>query len=94
MAVLPTKNELKEVSLEALETYKEFLEEEITERKCFEKRRQCEEVMQLLNEAFDLAQKYDITLNVSDDNAEIDIDINDADISNVGYSTIIIDLYR
>lgn len=93
MAILPTKNELKEVSLEALETYKAFLEEEITERRCSEKRKQCEEILQLLNRAFDLAKDYDITLNVSDSNAEIDIDINDADISNVGYSTIIIDLY-
>ena len=37
MAVLPTKNELKEVSLEALETYKAFLEEEITVRRCSER---------------------------------------------------------
>ena len=94
MAILPTKNELKEVSLEALETYKAFLEEEITERKCSEKRKQCEKVTELLNQAFDLAAKYNITLNVTDTNAEIDIDVNDADIDIADYNTITIDLYR
>ena len=94
MAILPTKNELKEVSLETLTTYYEMLGEEITQRKSETKRRQCEEVMQLLNQAFDLAAKYNITLNVTDTNAEIDIDVNDADIDIADYNTITIDLYR
>ena len=93
MAILPTKNELKDVSLETLTAYYEMLEKEIAQRKSETKKKQCEEILQLLNRAFDLAKEYDITLNVSDSNAEIDIDINDADISNIGYSTIIIDLY-
>lgn len=93
MAILPTKNELKEVSLETLTAYYEMLEEEITQRKSEVKRKNCEEVIFHLERAFNLAKEYDITLNVSDSNAEIDIDINDGKISNIGYSTIIIDLF-
>lgn len=94
MAILPTKNELKEVSLDTLTTYYEMLEEEIERRKAEGKRKQCEEVMLLLNQAFDLAIKYNIHINVVDDNAEIDIDINDGEIYDVDYNTIAIDLYR
>lgn len=93
MAILPTKNELKEVSLETLTTYREMLDEEITQRKCEAKRKNCEEVMQLLNRAFDLATNYNITLNVFDGNAEIDVNINDGEIHSADYSTIIIDLF-
>ena len=50
--------------------------------------------MLLLNQAFDLAIKYNIHINVIDDNAEIDIDINDGEIYDVDYNTIAIDLYR
>ena len=94
MAILPTKNELKELSLDTLTTYYEMLEEEIERRKAEGKRKQCEEVMLLLNQAFDLAAYYDIRINVVDDNAEIDIDINDGEIYDVDYNTIAIDLYR
>lgn len=94
MAILPTKNELKDVSLEALETYKAFLEEEITVRRQSEKRKQCEEVMKLLNQAFDLAVKYNISLNVTDVDGEMDVEeVRDIDIHNAG-NTIIIDLFR
>lgn len=100
MAILPTKNELKEVSLEALETYKEFLEEEITVRRYSEKQRysekgkQLEEVIELLNQAFDLAANYNIRINVVDDNAEIDIDVNDGEIyGSISDNKIIIDLF-
>lgn len=92
MAILPTKNELKEVSLDTLTTYYEMLGEELMQRKSEERKKKCEEVMKLLNQAFDLAVKYNITLNVSDDSADIDIDINDADISNIGDSTITFDV--
>ena len=50
--------------------------------------------MLLLNQAIDLAIKYNICINVVDDNAEIDIDINDGEIYGVDYNTIAIDLYR
>ena len=92
MAILPTKNELKEVSLDTLTTYYEMLEEEIERRKAEGKRKQCEEVMLLLNQAFDLAQEYNITLTFCNMEAEIEMDINDADISPIGCDTITIDL--
>lgn len=94
MAMLPTKNELKEVSLDTLTTYYEMLEEEMARRKTEAKRKQCEEVMLLLNQAFVLAANYDIRINVVDDNVEIDIDINDGEIYDVDYNTIAINLYR
>lgn len=93
MAILPTKNELKEVSLDTLTAYYEMLGEELTQRKSEERRKKCEEVILLLERALDLAKEYDITLNVTDDNAEIDIEINDGEITNIGYSNINIDLY-
>ena len=92
MAILPTKNELKEVSLDTLTTYYEMLGEEIERRKAEGKRKQCEEVMLLLNQAFDLAIKYDIRINVADENMEIDV--TDGEIYGVSYNTIAIDLYR
>lgn len=95
MATLPTKNELKEVSLETLTTYYEMLEEEIKRRKSEVKRRQRDEVIELLNQAFDLATEYNIHINVVDSNAEIDIDVNDGEIyGGADYNTIVIDLYR
>lgn len=92
MAMLPTKNELKEVSLEALTAYYEMLGEEMTRRKTEEKRRQCEEVMLLLKQAFDLAANYNIRINVVDENMEIDV--TDGEIYGVSHNTIAIDLYR
>lgn len=94
MAILPTKNELKEVSLEALETYKAFLEEEITVRRQSEKGKQLGEIIELLNQAFDLAANYNIRINVIDDNAEIDIDVSDGEIyGSINDNKIIIDLF-
>ena len=61
MATLPTKNELKEISLEALETYKDFLEEEITVRRR-EKERTAKEIAKTLEEIFKLAEKNDINI--------------------------------
>lgn len=92
MAILPTKNELKEVSLDTLTTYYEMLGEEMARRKTEAKRKQCEEVMLLLNQAFDLAANYDIRINVVDDNVEIDV--TDGEIYGVSHNTIAIDLYR
>jgi tellurite resistance protein len=95
MAILPTKNELKEVSLDTLTAYYEMLGEEMARRKTEVKRRQREEVIELLNQAFDLATEYNIRINVVDSNAEIDIDVNDGEIyGGADYNTIAIDLYR
>ena len=93
MAILPTKNELKEVSLDALTAYYEMLGEEIVQRKSDARKKQCEEVVQLLNEAFDLAVKYNIGLNVTDVNGEMNVEVRDVDIHNADYNTIILDLF-
>lgn len=91
MAILPTKNELKEVSLETLTTYYEMLGEEITQRKTDAQKRKREEILQLLNRAFDLATEYNVRINVVDSNVEIDVDITDGEIyGGADYNTIII----
>lgn len=91
MAILPTKNELEEVSLETLTAYYEMLGEEITQRKTDAQKRKREEILQLLNRAFDLATEYNVRINVVDSNVEIDVDITDGEIyGGADYNTIII----
>lgn len=74
MATLPTKNELKEASLEALETYKEFLEEEITVRRRSEKERTAKEIAKALEEIFKLAEKNDINIFFEDEEQTLHLD--------------------
>lgn len=74
MAILPTKNELKEVSLEALETYKEFLEEEITVRRRSEKERTAKEIAESLEKIFKLAERNDINIFFEDEEQTLHLD--------------------
>ncbi len=74
MAILPTKNELKDVSLETLTTYCEMLQEEVNRRKMEEKQKISEEVVKKLEEAFDFAKKHDISVYFEDEEQLLSID--------------------